>query len=252
MVVTFVTRAQPSQMGCASQAPYGWPQLIKQNTIPLCRTAYGILYDEQAKISPWVVYTLTPDHAIGCVPRVNSFTADQTVPVEARSQVADYAHSGYDLGHIGNAADMSWDATIQHESFILSNVAPQLPSLNRGIWKELETSVRVWTWQSKHPYTVYAGSIYNSDDKTIGQNKVIVPHAFYKIVIDDVTHLSYAWIFPHHEGLGTDLTVYQTTVGVVEKTTGIQFPVPDDKTVINHVMSVNYSAYLHAKTTQCH
>ena len=230
---------------CQSQAPYGFPQTTRENTTPICRSAYALLHDNFAKVSPWVVYTLTPQHAIGCVVRTNAFAPDQSLRAGERSELVDYYKSGYDTGH--------WDPVVERESFILSNMAPQLPSLNRGIWKLLETGVRVWAWQTGHAFTVYAGGVYDSStDQSIGPNRVVVPHAFYKIVIDDTTKKSMAWIFPHKENLGTDLTAYQVTVSDVEKSTGIQFSVPDDKSSHNQMLPISIAQFAKAKAAQCH
>ena len=238
---------------CQSQAPYGFPQTTRENTTPICRSAYALLHDNSAKVSPWVVYTLTPQHTIGCVVRTNAFAPDQSLRVGQRSELADYYKSGYDTGHIANDGDMSWDPIVERESFILSNMVPQLPSLNRGIWKLLETGVRVWAWQTGHTFTVYAGSIYDSSiDQSVGPNRVVVPHAFYKIVIDNTTKKSMAWIFPHKENLGTDLTAYQVTISDVEKSTGIQFSVPDDKSSHNQMLPISIAQFTKAKAAQCH
>lgn len=236
---------------CESQAPYGWPQTNRPNTTPLCRNAYALLHDNMAKVSPWVLYTLTPEHTVGCVVRTNAFAADQSLPVGQRSELIDYYKSGYDTGHIANDGDMSWNPIVERESFILSNMAPQLPSLNRGIWKLLETGVRTWAWQTGHSFTIYAGSIYTSNSPTIGPNHVVVPDAFYKIVIDNNAQKSMAWIFPHKENLGTNLTVYQVTVQDVENSTGIVFPVPDDKSVRNVMLPIAIAQFAKAKATQC-
>lgn len=240
-----------SMQSCASQAPYGFPQTSKPNTIAICRQAYAVLNDLVAKVSPWEVYTLTPQHALGCEARVNAFAPDQSLPKGQRAELVDYAHSGYDTGHIANDADMSWDPTVQRESFILSNMAPQLPGLNRSTWKVLETDVRDWAFNG-HTMTIYAGSIYDiNTDKKIGPDNVVVPHSFYKIVIDDVTHQSLAFLFPHRGDLGANILPLQTTVSNIESLTGIIFPVPDSKTIMNKMWPVNLSAMALSKKTQC-
>ena len=233
---------------CQTQAPYGFPQTSRTNTTAECRLAYALLHDNQAKVSAWEVYTLTPVHAIGCLARVNAFASDQSLLKGQRAELVDYAKSGYDTGHIANDADMSWDAAVQKESFILSNMAPQLPSLNRGIWKELETAIRSWTVNTGHNLTIYAGSIYDiATDKTVGPDNVVVPHAFYKIIIDDTIRVSLAFIFPHTNGLGRDVSTMQSTVANVESATGITFPVPDSKTVRNQLWSINLAPMTAAK-----
>lgn len=252
----FASQSQPTPLppqACEIQAPYGWPKLQKSlHSAFICRNGYATFNDLDAKVSPWEVYTLLPQHTIGCVPRSNAFAADQSLPANQRATPNDYLHSGYDIGHMVNDADESWSPVVEHESFILTNMEPQLPALNRGIWKQLETMVRVWSWQYNHPLTIYVGGIYNiSSDPTIGPNHVTVPHLFYKIVIDDVTKQSYAWIFPNRTPLSTDMNQFQVTVNDVEKYTDIFFPTPDSKNIKNIVPQTNYSAFLHAKTSTC-
>ena len=153
---------------------YGLPKDNTSNAITICRTAYEVRYDPIAKVPIWVAYTLKPSHTVGCVLRSNSFAADKSLPEVARSYVSDYAVSGYDAGHIANDADMSWDDKVERESFILSNIAPQTPELNRGIWRTLEAAVRSWAYNSGDDIAVYAGAIYDmKEGRTIGPDKVV-------------------------------------------------------------------------------
>lgn len=246
-------QAPPRPMqACSDQAPYGFPSTNRPNTIGICRTAYALMHDNDAKVAIWVVYTLTSQHALGCVPRVNAFAPDQSLPRGRRAETADYANSGYDTGHIANNADMSWDPAVARESFILSNMAPQMPNLNRGIWKELETSVRVWAFGSGGSLTIYAGSIYDLNaDHRIGPNNVIVPRGFYKIVVNNVTKQSLAFIFPHRSNLGTDIRTVQATVSDVEKYTGVNFPVPDAKDAKNPIWPINSPRFVAARRSAC-
>ena len=125
---------------CAAQAPYGFPQSVKQSTTKICRKAYVLEYDVNAFVPVWVSYVLTPEHAVGCLPRSNAFAADHSINNPATPK--DYAKSGYDMGHNANDGDMRWDLEVEEESFILTNMTPQLPGFNRGIWKKLERLIR--------------------------------------------------------------------------------------------------------------
>ena len=69
--------------------------------------------------------------------RINKFKPDTFIS-EFTNLDKDYKKSGYDRGHQMNAYDCACDSIAMEESFYYSNVAPQLPSLNRGIWKKLE------------------------------------------------------------------------------------------------------------------
>lgn len=251
-VSAYAAEQQPPnlQAACGPQLPYGMPTIVAKNPI-ICRNAYILMHDPVAKIPRWVAWTLTPNHAIGCVARTNSFAADQSLPVTERSDPKDYAGSGYDQGHLANDADMSWDPQVEHESFYMSNMSPQLPSVNRGTWKNLESAERAWVYSTKHPFTTYAGNVYSSSSKTIGASKVVVPDFLFKIVIDDTTKKSYAFLFPHKDGLDSDFTKYQVTVADIEKTSGITFPVPDSKTVKNSPLAVDLKTIADDKKKQC-
>jgi endonuclease G len=248
----FAAEQQPPKpvASCAAQVPYGTPSTAANHPV-ICRTAYILEHDPVAKIPNWVAWTLTPDHAIGCVARSNAFATDQSLPNGARSTAADYAHSGYDQGHLANDADMSWDDQVEHESFYMSNMSPQLPSVNRGTWKNLESAERAWVYSSKHPFTIYAGNVYSSSSKTIGDDKVVVPDSLFKILTDNTTKKTYAFLFPHKDGLDSDFTKYQVTVADVEKASGITFPVPDSKTAKNPVPAADLKTIAADKKKQC-
>ena len=63
---------------CENFSKYGIPQDKNKDAVTICRTAYEVRYDPEAKIPIWVVYTLTSNHAIGCIARSNAFTSDQS------------------------------------------------------------------------------------------------------------------------------------------------------------------------------
>lgn len=213
---------------CKAFMPYGEiTNTGKQNTTPLCRQGYFIMHDNDAKIPLWAAWNITPEHVNGCVKRTNAFVADAALPPNQRSTPSDYAGSGYDQGHIANDAHQSWDVQVEYESFLMSNMSPQLPGLNRGIWKLLETNTGAWTFSRKHTLVIYAGNVYTiGKDKTIGNNKVVVPNKLWKIVIDTQSNEVLAFLFPQAENQGNDLTKVQVTVADIEAATGFVIPLP--------------------------
>ena len=210
---------------CQSHAPWGFPQTSKTG-IAICRHAYATLNDPVAKIAIWTAYTLTPVNALGCIPRSNAFAPDASIVKGHRAELTDYAKSGYDMGHIAPAGDMSFDQQAEAESFLLTNMTPQWPSINRGGWKLLETSVRGWAYQLNDTFTIYAGPIYSIGDKTIGPDNVVVPHGYFKIVINDNTKEVAGWIFPNHGDVGNDLRPLRATIAAIGQQTSIQFAIP--------------------------
>jgi endonuclease G len=134
----------------------------------------------------------------------------------------------------------------------MSNMMPQLPGLNRGIWKLLETATGAWTFDSQAPHLIYAGPVYNvATDKKIGAGRVNVPYGFYKIVVNTRTGNTLAFLFPHAENQGNDLTVVQTTVAEVERVTGVVFPVPGNKAVKEPLWPINFANVAANKKQVC-
>jgi endonuclease G len=244
-------RAPNPVQACQVHSPYGFPQTA--GVTPICRQAYLVGYDAQAKLPKYVTYELLPQNALGCVARTNAFAADQSVPGGATPQ--DYAGTGYDKGHMSPDGDLSWDPQVEFESFLMTNMSPQAGSLNRGIWKLLETSVRGWAVQRNQSYTVYVGGVYGAGDKTIGKG-VVVPHGFYKIVINNQTSEVAGWAFPHvapYPNLGNDLTKFRLPIAQIEQAGGVKFAFPKNARELNpgHEWPVDFGALTNAKRAKC-
>jgi endonuclease G len=140
----------------------------------------------------------------------------------------DYMHSGFDKGHMAPAEDQAWNIQVENESFLMTNMTPQAPSFNRGIWKLLETSFRGWVVELNTPFTAISGAVYTPNDKTIGKG-VIVPHAFFKVVINDNTREVAGWWFPHeppYPNLGNDLVRFRLPISVIQDQSGVIIPLP--------------------------
>ena len=218
-------RAPNPVQQCQVHSPYGFAA-TQRTAVPICREAYLVAYDAPVKIPVYVAYTLLPQNALGCFPRTNAFVADQSVPGGARPD--DYAGTGYDKGHASPDGDLSWTQQVEYESFLMTNMYPQHGSLNRGIWKLLETSVRGWAVQRNQPYTIYVGAFYGQGDEFIG-NGVIVPHGYYKIVINNATKEVAGWRFPHtkpYVNLGNDLTKFRQPIANIMQEAGVKYAFP--------------------------
>jgi endonuclease G, mitochondrial len=236
---------------CQVHSPYGFPQTT--GVSPICRQAFLVGYDATAKIPKYVTYTLEPKNALGCFPRTNAFVADASVKGGARPD--DYAGTGYDKGHAAPDGDLSWDQQVEYESFLMTNMFPQAGSLNRGIWKLLETSIRGWTVQRNQSYTIYTGAIYTPNNPKIGSG-VIVPHGFYKIVINNSTKEFAGWGFPHvkpYPNLGNDLTKFRMTVAQIQNASGVTFGFPNGAVEVapSKEWQVDYGALTKAKRAKC-
>ncbi len=109
----------------------------------------------------------TQPSAQGQVPRKDAFAEDKEVPVQFRATLSDYKGSGYDRGHQAPAADMRSTANTMKQSFLLTNMTPQLPALNQGAWRILEEKTRQWAITYKS-VQVITGPIFTHSDGAIG------------------------------------------------------------------------------------
>jgi len=246
-------RAPNPVQACAIHSPYGFAQ-TQRTAQPICREAYLVAYDAPVKIPVYVAYTLLPQNALGCFPRTNAFVADASLNGTG-ARPDDYAGTGYDKGHAAPDGDLSWSAIVEYESFLMTNMYPQHGSLNRGIWKLLETSVRGWAVQLNQPFTIYVGALYGAGDPAIG-NGVIVPHGYYKIVINNQTKQIAGWVFPHtkpYVNLGNDLTVFRKPIAEIEKVAGVDYKFPAGAIELQpgQEWPVNYGDLTKAKRAKC-
>ena len=106
-------------------------------------------------------------------PRTDDFRADKRIADSPTP--ADYTNSGYDRGHMVPAANAD-DPKEMSDTFFMTNMTPQLPSVNRVAWKNLEERIRSvpFKW-------VVTGAHYSATPKVIGKNKVPVPDFLYKV-----------------------------------------------------------------------
>lgn len=159
------------------------------------RMAYTFAYNEAHEQANWVAYMLTSTNLGSGVERSNRFMEDPLVSTQTATN-ADYAKSGYDRGHLAPAADVSWSLQAMQESFYYSNMSPQLPGFNRGIWKKLEEKVRAWALQYDTLYIV-TGPILEPGLPTIGPNKVSIPKAYFKALYAPQQQKGLAFILPN-------------------------------------------------------
>ena len=187
------------------------------------RSAYIASVVKGTGVSEWECYTLMGSDLVKNVGRTNNFMIDKAVVQLGNiSQPSDYVGSGYDKGHLVPAEDMERDAMLESETFLMSNMSPQLPGFNRGIWKRLENKVRVWA-KEKGEINICDGPIYNDITKVkmIGADKVFVPDAFFKIVVD-INLNAIGFIMPNKSST-SNLFNYAVPIRMIEQKTGINF-----------------------------
>jgi len=160
---------------------------------------------------------------------MSNFYEEEGVP-RPRATLEDYRGSGWTRGHMCPAGDNKWDETAMYESFSLVNVCPQNASLNSGLWNSIEIDCRKWAKKYGGIFIVCGPILLNKEHETIGANKVVVPEAFFKVILRlNPQPAAIGFIIRNNEGK-KKRDQYINTVDDVERITGIDFfpALPDD------------------------
>lgn len=194
--------------------------------------SFVLSYSPEKRVPNWVAWRLDRQH-LGHVRRQDDFRADLALPARFyRVQDSDYAHSGYDRGHLCPSADRKNSVEDNSRTFLFTNIVPQLHELNAGPWEHLESYARARVQAGALLYLV-AGNLFSAPFPTIG-NGVAVPAANFKIMlvlspgqrasdVDENTELL-AVSMPNQRGVGEhEWTEYLTTVDAIEQASGYDF-----------------------------
>ncbi|MFI3248763.1 MAG: DNA/RNA non-specific endonuclease [Rikenellaceae bacterium] len=181
---------------------------------------YTLSYIEQYEQAEWVYYELTLPMVSGSQSRTDDFREDKMVSTIS-AQLDDYKGSGYDRGHLCPAGSMTHNLMAMSESFYLSNMSPQVPSFNRGRWKQLEERVRSWVVSDSLLYVI-SGPVLTDNMPVIGNNRVAVPLHYYKVIYSPTKSQMIAFLMPN-ENIKEPVSNYTVTVDQIEEITGIDF-----------------------------
>lgn len=193
------------------------------------KSSYIVSYNKDTKIPNWVAWHLIAQHTDGPIKRLSNFYEEVGVDIP-RATVEDYRGSGWSRGHMCPAGDNKWDETAMYESFSLVNVCPQNAGLNSGLWNSIEIDCRRWANRLGDIYIVCGPVLLNREHETIGRNKVVVPEAFFKVIL--CLHgkpKAIGFVVRNNEGK-RKRDQYVNTIDEVERITGIDFfpALPDD------------------------
>lgn len=197
--------------------------------IVLEKKAYKVSYNKKTKCPNWVAWKLIAEHVDGPYKRLSNFHEEEKVP-KPRATLQDYRGSGWSRGHMCPAGDNKWDSVAMYESFSLVNVCPQDSRLNSGVWNSVEMDCRKWAKKYGEVYIVCGPVFMNKKHETIGANEVVVPEAFFKVVLCLTGEpKAFGIVVRNTEGTKKK-DLYYNTVDQVERITGYDFfpALPDD------------------------
>ncbi len=190
---------------------------------------FTLSYNEAFEQAEWVAYELNATQITRTNRKRPYFIYDSKISSKS-ANYKNYKNSGYDKGHLCPAGDRKFSKEAYDETFLTSNITPQRHDFNSGIWNRLEQKTRYWATKDKSLYVV-TGGVLKQGLKTIGHEKVAVPDAFYKILLDfsEPEIKAIAFLIPHKD---SNLPLYTFVVSIdeIERLTGIDFfpNLPDD------------------------
>lgn len=208
-----------------SSAPMEQPAAMKgTQEVILKKTAYTVSYNPQTKIPNWVAWHLTAAHTKGNVERHSEvFREDSEAPIP-RVTDDDYFNSGFDRGHMCPAGDNKWDRRAMSETFLFTNVCPQVHAFNEGAWNDLEQACRRWANKYGDIYIVCGPVLDQGTHRTIGRRKVVVPERFFKVILCmKDTPKAIGFVYENSSRNSRSLFKNATNVDEIERLTGIDF-----------------------------
>ncbi len=206
-------------------APYGEPADHLGLQV-LHNRAYSVGYDNDLPGPRWSSYRMFPYHEAHH-DRPAAFKADARTKALVATQ--EFVRSGYDRGHMtpNYAIAVCYGEDAQRETFLLSNIVPQLHALNAGLWKDIEQRVAHRYVERYGVVWVQVGPIFSQPvEKKVG--RLPVPKAFFMVIseYEQQEHgiRAIAYLVPHQEiWHDADLGHYVVSIREVEKQTGLDF-----------------------------
>lgn len=185
---------------------------------------FKIAYNPKRRLAQYVTYQLSAEQLKNKnASRANKFIPDPILLKRKISYVvtAEYVRTGYDRGHLAPSADFAWSQEANDLTFVMSNMAPQLPNLNRDAWKRLEDKVRKWAC-GEEKITIITGPVLK-DGLTRLKSGLEIPQDFFKIVIDETPPKKIISFLYHQDDKGNVLANRVVPVNKLEVVTGLSF-----------------------------
>lgn len=232
LTTIFALAVASTPVSSCPATPYGVPTMVNQeNMIQICHTGYYTDYSTTNKLPEVVGWTIDSKNVINCNSRRGKFTQDPEADGKDAAP-STYTSSGFDRGHLADAEDFAYNRELQAQSFYMTNMTPQLPGLNRGGWKWLETASRYWAYEYGK-VVVYDGVITKNSEVKL-DNEVVVPTQFWKVVYIPSLNKAIAVVVPNVKISGKEILNYTTSVANIEEMASVNIPLPTnvDKTTV--------------------
>lgn len=190
----------------------------------LYNDCFALAYDEVRGCPAWVAYRVFHVEDYSTDPRPSRFLIDGRT--ENRISHDHYTRSGYDRGHMAPnfAISSRYGVDCQRQTFMMTNIIPQRPSLNRNWWQRLERLIARDYSEKYDNVWVITGPVFMEEGNWIGSKVKIPCHNFKIITVEKEGHVKIkAFLVNQEVGGGEDHLPYLTTVREIEALTGLNF-----------------------------
>ena len=149
----------------------------------LSRKGYIVSYNKDTKVPNWVAWRLSAEHIRGKAQWTNNAWHEDFDVSMPRATNRDYESTNWDHGHMCPPEDNMWNSDALYETFLYTNCCPQNAILNDGTWNQIEIACRQWAEKYGELDIVCGPIFFRQQHETIGDNKVVVPEAFFKVIV---------------------------------------------------------------------
>ena len=240
--ITIDTPVQGNAAVYRNHVEFGTPRdADNADDLIITRAQSVVSYNRNTGGPNWVSYNLDAAH-FGTEDRCNCFTNDPAVAAAGYPLIrtSDYTNGGYDRGHMMRSADRTLTNFENATTFYLSNVVPQTPDLNQGVWASEELYIADLARVSNRELYIITGPAFTGPARTIkDEGKIRIPDFTWKIVVamergkgladitswDDLAAVQvFAVSMPNIAGIrNANWRDYQVSVDSLEALTGYDF-----------------------------
>lgn len=176
----------------------------------------------------WTFHYLSPESIKGRQKRTGDFRSDHRVYPAVGSR--DYRGSGFDRGHLVPAGDMKLNRISMSETFFMTNMSPQRPGFNSGVWRALEEGLRKEVLKRGYAFVFTAPVLLKGAAYDHIWSGVTIPDEYYKIAYFPKEQIMLAYLIPNESQRGKKYREFQVSVDEIEEITGLDFfaELPDD------------------------
>lgn len=156
------------------------PENKDPNNLLVLHPAFALSYNQADGGPNWVSWHLS-DSDRGKTGRSEDFRPDPLLPPQSRIRPNDYRDSGYDRGHQCPSGDRTADKELNSSTFLMSNMLPQTPDLNRQLWRKFEEYCRTQRRSGANEMYIVSGG--TGSVERIGGGKINVPASCWKVAV---------------------------------------------------------------------